>query len=247
MQYTLENIQVEPVLSPPAILIYGEPGLGKTGFASQAPKPFLLDIESGANNYQVSRVNPKNFDDVMGWLNFLKTAEHDYKTVVIDSADWMEKLVHEDHCRRVGAKSITDKYNDSTSYGNGYVNALKYLSYVIDELEWLRKNKKMAVILTAHSLVKKMDEPDGVSYDRYVPKMDWRFNSLLTEWACAVIFVKKTTNITKDGKAVEGETILITSGSKASLAKNRLNLPRTIPFPKHGSWEIFINSINSEE
>ena len=39
-------------------IIYGVPGVGKTTFAAQFPAPYILDLERGAERYEV----PHNSD-----------------------------------------------------------------------------------------------------------------------------------------------------------------------------------------
>ena len=60
---------------------------------------------------------------------------HDYQTVVIDSADWLERLIWDELCKAYGVSSI-EKVDGG--YGKGYVHALTYWREVIDLLTKLR-------------------------------------------------------------------------------------------------------------
>ena len=62
----------------------------------------------------------KRFEDVTDCLACLATEAHDYLTVVVDTADWLETLIHK-LCRDQGKESIED-----FGYGKGYVKALPY-------------------------------------------------------------------------------------------------------------------------
>ncbi len=101
----------------------------------------------------------------------------------------------------------------------------------------------MAIIFLCHSKITRIDEPDGGAYDKYVLKTHDKFAALLVEWVDAVLFLKKKTYINKEGKAIEGERVFITCGTKAAVAKNRLDLPVEIT----GNWSDFINAIGTNK
>jgi len=76
----------EPLMvSSIKVLIYGEPGVGKTSVASTAEAPILLDFDKGAYRTPFR-------SDVMEVSNFLEIfsiSEHlkNYKTIIIDTVD----------------------------------------------------------------------------------------------------------------------------------------------------------------
>ena len=94
---------------PPRITIHGVAGVGKTTFAAQAYKPVFIQTEDGlgtlnANHFPLART----FEEVLDALAALYTEEHDFKTVVIDSVDWLEPLIWGKACRDNGWASIED-------------------------------------------------------------------------------------------------------------------------------------------
>ena len=106
----------------------------------------------------------------------------------------------------------------------------------------------MAVILIAHTTIKRFDSPETEPFDRYQPKLQDRSNALIREWCDAVLFANYKTIVKKDdvgfNKTVArgistGERLLYTSERPAFMAKNRFNLPDSIPL----SWEAFANAI----
>lgn len=88
--------QTEP--KKPAILVYGEAGVGKTFTALDFPKVYYVDSERGATNKEYTSKLEKaggvyfgieqgsqNFDEVLGQIRALRSEKHEYKTLVIDS------------------------------------------------------------------------------------------------------------------------------------------------------------------
>lgn len=84
--------------SKPKFMISGKSGVGKTLFASQFEKPYLIDSEGGAvrEQYMSKLIDAKgayfgkdqgsqDFKLVIDEIKTLATTKHDYKTLVIDS------------------------------------------------------------------------------------------------------------------------------------------------------------------
>lgn len=69
------------------MLVYGQPGLGKSTLALSAPAPLLLDFDGGVHrvnpNHQADTVQVRSWDDVVAVLDEDLSA---YKTLVIDTA-----------------------------------------------------------------------------------------------------------------------------------------------------------------
>jgi len=78
---------VQPTIK---VLIYGQPGLGKTTLALSTPQPLLLDFDGGIHRvspqHQTDTLQVNNWDEVLSVLKEDLTA---YKTLVIDTAGKM--------------------------------------------------------------------------------------------------------------------------------------------------------------
>ena len=84
---------------PPRILVYGTEGIGKSTFGSQAPKPIFIQTEDGLDEIDCDKFPlATTYDDVAGALGELRSQQHDYETVVIDSLDWLERLAWDKLC-----------------------------------------------------------------------------------------------------------------------------------------------------
>src|SRR3990172_7443806 len=99
----LASIQRGRVAKPPRILLYGVEGIGKSTFGSQAPKPIFIQTEDGLDEIACDKFPlATTYDDVVAALGELRHEKHDYETVVIDSLDWLERLVWDKLCLQHG-------------------------------------------------------------------------------------------------------------------------------------------------
>jgi hypothetical protein len=76
------------------VVLYGVESVGKSTFAAQFPKPLFLDIEQGTSHLDVDRCDINSWKQLTESLAEAKAT--DYQTLVIDSADWAERLCVED-------------------------------------------------------------------------------------------------------------------------------------------------------
>jgi len=84
------------------ILVYGESGTGKTRLASTFPNVIFADIDHGMSSVteKVARVDIADdpvtgmhaFDKLAVFYEFLKKGSHDYKTVVLDTLNEMQRI-----------------------------------------------------------------------------------------------------------------------------------------------------------
>lgn len=76
------------------MLVYGESGVGKTVFSASWPDVLFLDAEDGMASVRnpVTRIEIDEWGDVFDVFEWLATAEHNFKTVVLDSLNELQKL-----------------------------------------------------------------------------------------------------------------------------------------------------------
>ena len=100
---SLKDIISGQSFSPPVVLLYGPPGVGKTTFAGNAPAPIFIQTEDGANVVGADRFPlAESYDAIEAQLGTLVKEDHDFKTLVIDSLDWLESLVWAKVCEVQG-------------------------------------------------------------------------------------------------------------------------------------------------
>jgi hypothetical protein len=232
---SLKNVKKGRLETPLCVVLYGPEGIGKSTFAANAPAPIFLGSEDGTSELDVARFPmPDSWGACMEALDELASAEHDYRTIVIDTADWIEPLIHDHVCQEGSNNSIED-----FGYGKGYVLALEEWRKLLGKLDALRMQRGMHVVILAHSQVKAFRNPVGDDYDRYELKLHGKAAALIKEWPKAVLFANyKTYTREKDGRVRgigDGSRVVYTEHRPAWDAKNRYDLPYEMPL----NWEDF--------
>ena len=89
------------IARPQKVVIYGPEGVGKSTLASQTPDPVFLDTEGGTHHLDVARLDAATtWEEITAAVAQLAKADHPFKTLVIDTADWLEKRLAEHLCRK---------------------------------------------------------------------------------------------------------------------------------------------------
>jgi hypothetical protein len=241
MAFNLKSIQRNTSIQAPRIMLYGVEGIGKTTFASGAPDPVFICTEDGLGSLQVDHFPlAQKASDVLDALASLATEAHQFKSVVLDSVDWLDNMIWQDVEATHEAKDL--------AYGKGAMIVAERWREVLTALNHLRNEKGMCVILLAHCQIKRFDSPETEPYDRYQPKLQERSNAILREWVDALLFANYRTVIKKDDVGFNktanrgistGERLLFTAERPAYMAKNRYSLPESLPM----SWESFAQAI----
>lgn len=220
---------------PPRMVIYGQHGVGKSTFGAGCPAPIFIQTEDGLDSLGVDAFEKATCaQDVVRALDYLLSNEHKYRTVVIDSLDWLEKLIFTQVCQEVGVSDIA-----AIPFGRGYVKAELVWKGILDKVNDLNFKKKMLVCLLAHNQIKTFNDPERESYDRYQLDLQNKAAALVCEFADIVGFASfKVATTAKDGafgstivKARgSGDRILYLEERPAHTAKNRYGLPASLPF-----------------
>lgn len=244
----LKNVAKGRQVRPRRTVIYGTHGVGKSTFAAKFPVPIFIQTEDGCADLDVAKLPLcQDLMTAVGAIVELGGGGHEYKTLVIDSIDWLEKLIWKRVCEAEGKKAITD-----FAYGSGYGKAASMFADILQALNCCR-DIGMNVVLISHSEIKRFENPEGDSYDRYCPKLHRDTAALMQEWADEVLFVNWKVNVrktdqggfNKDGRGVGvggDERVMKTTERPGFLAKNRLSMPEEIPFD-YESYSQFVPSL----
>lgn len=213
------------------MLIYGENGIGKSTLAAQFPKPIFLNLEDGIGDLDCDSTGViRSVSEFYQWLMHL--VETDYETIVVDTADWLEKLIFAEVAAEANKKTI-----DDIGYGKGYQSVeLKWKS-LFDGFAFLWGQNRH-IVFTCHEMIEKFVNPEGDSYNYWRPSLHVKGSGCVTEWCDEVLFLRYRTNtITKEegfgakrAVAIGGkERFMCCTKSAAHEAKNRLGMPDELP------------------
>lgn len=221
--------------------IYGEPGVGKTTFAAGAPSPLFICVEQGTANLDVARArvpddtssvgdrDPRTFDEVVSLLDDVAT-EPKFKTVVIDTLDGLETMIHAHVCKTGGKRSISE-----FGYGKGEVIALDSFRIVLGRLERCMKSGT-GIVLVAHGKINTYANPEGQDFNYHDLKLHKLAAGLIIEWCDNVLFARREQFALEENGKVRGvgtaARFIHTIRTPAFVAKNRFGLPDRIPL----SW-----------
>jgi hypothetical protein len=209
------------------VLIYGENGVGKSSLASQFPNPLFLNIEDGVGDLNVdSTAVIKSVNDFMGCL--IGVWDTDYETVVVDTVDWLEKLIMAEVAKEAGKKTI-----DDIGFGKGYQAVEQKWKALFEGFAALWGQGRH-IVFTCHEVIEKFSNPEGDSYNYYRPSLHIKGSGCVTEWCDEVLFLryKIATRQMDEGFgnkraiAIGGKERVIVCNKQATVeAKNRLGMP----------------------
>lgn len=217
------------------VLVYGPEGIGKSTMASKFPKPVFIDTEGSTKEMDVARLPaPSSWTMIKEEVRYVLSHPEICRTLVIDTADWAEKMA---------IQSVLDEHNKQGIEDFGYGNGYRYVYEKFGELLNLLNDLVEAginVVLTAHATLKKFEQPDELgAYDRYTMKLidspKTSIAAAVKEWSDMVLFANYKTIVvtdskTKKTKAQGGARVMYTTHHSCWDAKNRYGLPDELSF-----------------
>ncbi len=211
------------------ITIYGPEGIGKSYFASKFPNPVFIDTEGSTKHMDVARLpKPTSWTMLMEEVKYVKQHPETCDTLVVDTADWAERLCMEEICAKSQKTGIED-----FGYGKGYVYLAEEFGRLLNALTELI-DLGINVVMVAHAQMRKFEQPDEMgAYDRWEMKLQKKTAPMVKEWADMVLFANyKTYVVNVDGQGAEkgtnkargGKRVMYTTHHPCWDAKNRHDL-----------------------
>lgn len=223
-------------IDPPIITIYGKSGSRKTQFGIDMPDPIFALFENGLGNRKVNAIDLKSVKDTHPYEAFkmlikdLATEQHDYKTLVIDSADHLTPYIDDFICKRDGKVSI-----EAYGYGKGYDAQANEWLLIMNRLVKLRTLRKMNIVIIAHAGERQVSDPTQMdTYSVWEPKLPKKACAIVKELSDILAYICPLLNVVENEsgktKAIgKGEYVLKFNPNPAYEAKNRYQLDDGIP------------------
>lgn len=239
------NITKGKIKSALKVVVYGQEGVGKSTFASKFPNPVFIDTEGSTKQLDVARFDaPTSWEMLMQQVDYIKKNNTGFQTLVIDTADWAEKLCIKKVCSKAQKDGIED-----FGWGKGYVYVQEEFGKLLNSLEEVVQ-RGINVVITAHAKMNKVEQPDEMgAYDRWELKLTKGCSPMLKEWADMLLFANYKTLVVKtDDKKYKGQggqqRIVYTTHTAAWDAKNRFDLPDVIPLDYSQIKHIIEHTVN---
>lgn len=145
------------------MLLYGEPGTGKSVWASKAPKPFFITTDGNYEWLEDFGADPNAHKQVASWDEAKKVFDGDfegYETIVVDLLEDMFKWCEAEFCKRSKIEHVSD-----IGYGKGY--DISRNEFFVELCKLLAKDKH--VIFLCHGITFTVKDRRGVEHTKYAP------------------------------------------------------------------------------
>lgn len=145
------------------MVIYGEPGTGKSVFALHAPKPFFITTDGNYEWLEEFGAKDKDHKQVFSWEEMKKAfaeSYDDYETIVVDLLEDAFKWCESEFCKKNKIEHVGD-----LGFAKGYDITRNEFFLEISKL--LAKDKH--IILISHGLDKVVKDRRGVEHTNHIP------------------------------------------------------------------------------
>lgn len=227
------DIITEHKKEPVICTIFGEPGLGKTTLAATFPNPIFIMAEDGLKS-----INPrphsfpliKNASEIFEQLKYLRSENHDYKTLVIDSISQLDSIF----AAKILADDPSAKSFNSSHGGYGSAPSMLAAKHgnVRKYCEALRKEKNMNVVFIGHCEIDTIAPPDCEPYSKYELKISKKSYTHYVDNVDLVGMIKLDIFVNKERGIDSGERVLICHAMAANISKNRFAIDKPITIEK---------------
>jgi hypothetical protein len=237
----LARITAGAIDRPISLMVHGGPGVGKSTFAAGAPDPLFIDTDNRTAHLEVRRFRPDTWEEVLETFKAVAKGELKCGTLVVDTLDHAEILMHRDLCKAHNVQTIEEV---GGGYGKGYVTALgewRRFGVAMDAI----RARGVGLVLLAHSQVKVFQNPSGENYERFELKLDKRAHNFLRERVDGVGHASFATTVIKGKddkfKAKTSGKATLTFAPSAAVETKRFS---KFPLNCDLSWSSFLNTEN---
>lgn len=253
----LFTVQKGKTKEPFNVILFGVPGIGKTSWASQSPAPIFMGGEETSEMDVARLTQPKSYAEFISQIDWLihKGKDSDFKTLVIDTLDTIEALLHQQilDTDPKGTKSMIAAHG---GYGKAYEIAANEFNILKDKLRQIRNNGINLILLAHSKKAQAVDTILGMSYDTYELNLHQKAQNVFVDWVSCVLFAnyivhqQSGTNTDRIFATGDGERVLLTEKRPGHLGKNRFSLPYEMPLQFGAffqAYEVFFDQGPTKE
>lgn len=212
----------EAVSSTLKVMVYSEPGVGKTTFLGTSPNCLVIDVERGARTLQgtdtdvLEYVSIEQIDKLVDYLLINDPAFAKYDTIAFDSISEMQRRLLDQQLANVSKTTGAPVYK--AGWDEWGVNT-QILRAMVSRFRDIPKN----LIMTAHA---KADKEESTGIMQMRPDLTPRLASTIAGMFDIVGYMKVNS---------KGERVMQVQPSKTVVAKTRISgLPKEITNP---TWD----------
>jgi hypothetical protein len=245
---------------PNRYVLYANEKWGKSSLAAQFPGVIFLQTrgETGLETLIDAGQLPEipHFPEIKDWgsltaaIAWLREAEHNYRSLAIDTINGAERLLHEMVC----ARDYQNEWGDRGfgAYQKGYEVSLADLNLMLSSLDALRLERRMTIILLAHRKINTVKNPAGADFDTFQPDLHKSSWGTIAKWSDVILYgdtevIVQTEGKSKKGKGISQSRIIRCAGSPAWVAGNRIGLPDEIEAgdSPQEAWQNFAAAVKA--
>lgn len=145
------------------MMLYGEPGVGKSVFACHAPRPFFITTDGNYEWLEDFGAKPEAHKQVFSWeeaKNAFAQPYDNYDTIVVDLVEDLFKWCEQEYCTRSKLEHVSD-----VGYGKGYDITRNEFFLEISKL----LSKPKHIILISHGITFETKDRRGVTHVKHAP------------------------------------------------------------------------------
>jgi len=263
MTFEFGKLKMREVPSPPLMVLYGGPGIGKTafgvgtsresGFKVGKENHLLLNVDSrGADRLTCQRATDllgKSIDstqDLNTVFKNLAEKENPITWLVVDDLTSLEEMFVREVCTENGVSEI-----GKIEYGKGYELARTKWHHLFKLIKQLQEIKPIAILLIGHTKVDMKKDPMSDSYSRHDLQLDKRSKEIIKKSVDLIGFAHRITftapvkgAFNKDEVKAVGDgkrVISFAPDMEGFESKDRFNLPKEIDL----EWAVFEKELNN--
>lgn len=241
------EIITKKVKRPYNVMFMGEPGVGKSTWAAFADKPFFIGPEEhGELEVARPKKRPDSYDEVISQLDWLLKNPSGYKTLVLDTIDGVEFLLHQ----KILSGDKAETMNKAKGgYGNGHEAAMNEMCEIRDRMSALRDKYDYNLITLCHTKSVKIDNTIlGQTFQSLQTSLHHKTQKIFIDWVSAVLcatYVEYAKTDAEKFAVGEGERVIYTQKRPGHLAKNRYGLPYQLSMPEENPFKPFFDAYNA--